>query len=250
MSFSIISSPKRDIDSMQPTAMINSKKWLFQFDTLLSPQQIYIKMPLKIKRIVIVFLLLVSAPYPALSQTPSNTIWKGTATIQIPGLHAFRAGVLQEYPRITSGLMMTLPVEAWFLNSTEFVVVLDQRALGAGLTRAKLQPLIGSWRGISYGSSSYTRMTGRYGARTFRATREKLRNSSWSYIHTAILQGSYSLNLSTLRATGTYTTTLNPSGPDNPAYIGGVPTFSANLTKTTRRPSVEISYAFSDTDGR
>ena len=145
---------------------------------------------------------------------------------------------------------MIIPVEAWFLNNTEFVVVLDQRALGAASTRARLQPLIGSFRGITYGSSN-NRYSGTYNSRnkTFRGTRTKLRSSSWSYPHTATVQGSFSITGTSLRVNGNFTTSVNPSGPDTPQYVG-TPSFTANLTKTSRLPSAEISSAFSDSRGR
>lgn len=187
---------------------------------------------------------------PSWAQPLRDTIWKGSASVRIPGLNSFRDGARQAYPRVTSGLTMTLPVEAWFLTDKEFVIVLDQRALGADSSRAKLQPLIGSWRGITYGSASKN-YTGTYGNGIFRATRQTVKASSWSYPHTATVQGSYGVAGSALTISGgTYTTSVNPSGPNSPEYIGGVPSFTARLTKTSRRPSTEISYAFSDTYGR
>lgn len=189
----------------------------------------------------------------AWAQSLNNSIWKGTATVKIPALTQYRDGQPQSFPTVPSGLTMTLPVEAWFLTPTEFVVVLDQRAVGAAPTRAKLQPLIGSRRGISYGSGQQTRHTGTYNASTrrFSAVMENLVNSSWSYRGRGTLQGSYSLPSSTrMSVSGSYTTSPNPSGPKSLKYASGVPSFTATLTKTSRQPSREVANAFSDTRGR
>jgi hypothetical protein len=189
----------------------------------------------------------------AWAQSLNNTIWKGTATVRIPALTQFRDGLLQSFPTVPSGLTMTLPVEAWFLTSTEFVVVLDQRAVGAAPSRAKLQPLLGSRRGISYDSSQRTRHSGTYNTSTrrFSAVREKLVSSSWSYRGRSTLQGGYSLPSPTrMSVSGSFTTSPNPSGPNSPKYANGVPSFTAILTKTSRQPSREVANAFSDSRGR
>jgi hypothetical protein len=185
------------------------------------------------------------------SQSLNNTIWKGTATVKIPALTPYRDGVQKQYPAVvTTGLTFTIPVEAWFRTSTEFLIVLDQRALGADTERAKLQPLIGSWTGVTYGSSNKT-YTGTYGSNKFKATRRQLVRTSWSYVGTSTVQGSYRLvNQAQMGISGTFTSSANPSGPNSPRYSGGVPTFTASLSKTTRRPSAEIADAFSDTRGR
>jgi hypothetical protein len=160
--------------------------------------------------------------------------------------------VQKQYPAVvTTGLTFTLPIEAWFRTSTEFLIVLDQRALGADTERAKLQPLIGSWTGVTYGSSNKKSYTGTYGSNKFKATRRQLVRTSWSYVGTSTVQGSYRLvNQAQMGISGTFTSSANPSGPNHPRYSGGVPTFTASLSKTARRPSAEIADAFSDTRGR
>lgn len=200
----------------------------------------------------LLFLITIFCPQ-AWAQSLNNTIWKGTATVKIPALTQYRDGQPQTFPTVPSGLTMTLPVEVWFLTNTEFVVVMDQRALGAASTRARLQPLIGSWRNISYGSSQNRIRTGTYNRSnlTFRATHRRLTSSSSSYAGIRTLSGSFSFpSGSRMTAQGSYITSPNPSGPSAPKYSGGVPTFTANLSKTARRPSAEVATAFSDTLGR
>lgn len=186
------------------------------------------------------------------SQSLNNTIWKGTATVKIPALTPYRDGVQKQYPAVvTTGLTFTLPVEAWFRTPTTFLIVLDQRAIGADPERAKLQPLIGAWADITYGRSSNKSYSGTYGSGKFLALRRQLVRTSWSYIGTTAVQGSYRFeNQNQMGISGTYTSSANPSGPNGPKYSGGVPTFTAVLSKTARRPSAEIANAFSDTRGR
>jgi hypothetical protein len=186
------------------------------------------------------------------SQSLNNTIWKGTATVKIPALTPYRDGVQKQYPAVvTTGLTFTIPVEAWFRTPTTFLIVLDQRAIGADPERAKLQPLIGSWTGVTYGSSNKKSYTGTYGSNKFKATKRQLVRTSWSYVGTETVQGSYRLvNQARMGISGTFTSSPNPSGPNGPKYSGGVPTFTAVLSKTARRPSAEIANAFSDTRGR
>jgi len=204
------------------------------------------------KELLLLGFLLVGAVSTGRAQTLNNTIWKGTATVKIPALTPYRDGVQKRYPAVvTTGLTFTIPVEAWFRTSTEFLIVLDQRALGADTERAKLQPLIGSWTGVTYGSSNNKTYTGTYGSNKFKATRRQLVRTSWSYVGTSTVQGSYRLvNQAQMGISGTFTSSANPSGPNSPRYSGGVPTFTASLSKTTRRPSAEIANAFSDTRGR
>jgi len=203
------------------------------------------------KELLLLGFLLVGAVSTGRAQTLNNTIWKGTATVKIPALTPYRDGVQKRYPAVvTTGLTFTIPVEAWFLTSTEFLIVLDQRALGADTERAKLQPLIGSWTGVTYGSSNKT-YTGTYGSNEFKATRRQLVRTSWSYVGTSSVQGSYRLvNQAIMGISGTFTSSPNPGGPNGPQYSGGVPTFTAVLYGTARRPSAEIANAFSDTRGR
>jgi len=100
------------------------------------------------KELFLIGLVLAGVLSSGWSQSLNNTIWKGTATVKIPALTPYRDGVQKQYPAVvTTGLTFTLPIEAWFRTSTEFLIVLDQRALGADTERAKLQPLIGSWTG-------------------------------------------------------------------------------------------------------
>jgi hypothetical protein len=203
------------------------------------------------KELFLIGLVLAGVLSSGWSQSLNNTIWKGTATVKIPALTPYRDGVQKQYPAVvTTGLTFTLPIEAWFRTSTEFLIVLDQRALGADTERAKLQPLIGSWTGVTYGSSTKT-YTGTYGSNKFKATRRQLVRTSWSYVGTSTVQGSYRLvNQARMGISGTFTSSPNPSGPNGPKYSGGVPTFTAVLSKTARRPSAEIANAFSDTRGR
>jgi len=204
------------------------------------------------KELFLIGLVLAGVLSSGWSQSLNNTIWKGTATVKIPALTPYRDGVQKQYPAVvTTGLTFTLPIEAWFRTSTEFLIVLDQRALGADTERAKLQPLIGSWTGVTYGSSNNKTYTGTYGSNKFKATRRQLVRTSWSYVGTSTVQGSYQLvNQAQMGISGTFTSSANPSGPNSPRYSGGVPTFTASLSKTTRRPSAEIADAFSDTRGR
>ena len=185
------------------------------------------------------------------SQSLNNTIWKGTATVKIPALTPYRDGVQKQYPAVvTTGLTFTIPVEAWFRTPTTFLIVLDQRAIGADPERAKLQPLIGSWTGVTYGSGNKS-YSGTYGSNKFMATRRQLVRTSSSYVGTSTVQGSYRLvNQARMGISGTFTSSPNPSGPNGLKYSGGVPTFTAVLSKTARRPSAEIANAFSDTRGR
>ena len=205
-------------------------------------------------RIPIFFCLLcLTCSFPAGAQSLNDTIWKGSATVKLPVLSPYRDGRLQGHPRVPSGITFTLPVEVWFLTNTEFVAVMDQRALGAASTRARLQPLIGSWRNISYGSSQNRIRTGTYNRSklTFKATHRRLTSSSSSYAGIRTLSGSFSFpSGSRMTAQGSYITSPNPGGPSQPKYSGGVPTFTANLSKTARRPSAEAATAFSDTLGR
>ena len=116
------------------------------------------------KELFLIGLVLAGVLSSGWSQSLNNTIWKGTATVKIPALTPYRDGVQKQYPAVvTTGLTFTLPIEAWFRTSTEFLIVLDQRALGADTERAKLQPLIGSWTGVTYGSSNKKSYTGTYG---------------------------------------------------------------------------------------
>jgi hypothetical protein len=204
------------------------------------------------KELFLIGLVLAGVLSSGLSQSLNNTIWKGTATVKIPALTPYRDGVQKQYPAVvTTGLTFTLPIEAWFRTSTEFLIVLDQRALGADTERAKLQPLIGSWTGVTYGSSNKKSYTGTYGSNKFKATRRQLVRTSWSYVGTSTVQGSYQLvNQARMGISGTFTSSANPGGPNSPKYSGGVPTFTASLSKTARRPSAEIANAFSDTLGR
>ena len=204
------------------------------------------------KELFLIGLVLAGVLSSGLSQSLNNTIWKGTATVKIPALTPYRDGVQKQYPAVvTTGLTFTLPIEAWFRTSTEFLIVLDQRALGADTERAKLQPLIGSWTGVTYGSSNKKSYTGTYGSNKFKATRRQLVRTSWSYVGTSTVQGSYQLvNQARMGISGTFTSSANPGGPNSPKYSGGVPTFTASLSKTVRRPSAEIADAFSDTRGR
>jgi hypothetical protein len=204
------------------------------------------------KELFLIGLVLAGVLSSGWSQSLNNTIWKGTATVKIPALTPYRDGVQKQYPAVvTTGLTFTLPIEAWFRTSTEFLIVLDQRALGADTERAKLQPLIGSWTGVTYGSSNKKSYTGTYGSNKFKATRRQLVRTSWSYVGTSTVQGSYQLvNQARMGISGTFTSSANPGGPNSPKYSGGVPTFTASLSKTVRRPSAEIADAFSDTRGR
>ncbi len=196
--------------------------------------------------------LFVGAVSAGWAQTLNNTIWKGTATVKIPALTDYRDGRRQDYPAVVpSGITFTIPVEAWFRTSTTFLIVLDQRALGADTERAKLQPLIGSWADITYGKSSNKSYSGTYGSGKFLALRRQLVRTSWSYVGTTAVQGSYRfVNQNQMGISGTYTSSPNPGGPNKAQYSGGLPTFTAVLSKTARRPSAEIANAFSDTRGR
>jgi hypothetical protein len=198
---------------------------------------------------VLVLLFGFGLPAAGSAQNLSDTIWKGTATVKIPALTRFQDGRPQAFPAVSpSGITFTLPVEAWFLTSKEFLVVLDQRALGHDPARARLQPLIGSWRGITYASSLNKVRAGTYGKGAFRATSQRLVASSSSYKGTRTLQGRYQVpRPNRMEISGSFSSTPNPSGPSQPKYSGGVPTISAVLTKTTRRPSSEINTAFADT---
>lgn len=235
--------------------MRNSYKRSFKLDILTGKKITLINSLMKQKISLIealLFFTMILGPQ-AWAQSVNYTIWQGTATVKIPALTQYRDGRPQSFPTVPSGLTMTLPVEAWFLTSTEFVVVLDQRAVGAEPTRAKLQPLIGSWRGISYGNSQNKRQTGTYNTSTkrFSAVRERLVSSSSSYRGRSTLQGSYSLPSPTrMSVSGSYTTSPNPGGPNTIKYANGVPSFTAILTKTSRQPSREVANAFSDTRGR
>jgi len=203
------------------------------------------------KELLLLGFLLVGAVSTGRAQTLNNTIWKGTATVKIPALTPYRDGVQKQYPAVvTTGLTFTLPVEAWCRTPTTFLIVLDQRAIGADPERAKLQPLIGSWTGVTYGSGNKS-YSGTYGSNKFMATRRQLVRTSSSYVGTSTVQGSYRLvNQAQMGISGTFTSSPNPGGPNKAQYSGGLPTFTAVLSKTARRPSAEIADAFSDTRGR
>ena len=203
------------------------------------------------KELFLIGLVLAGVLSSGWSQSLNNTIWKGTATVKIPALTPYRDGVQKQYPAVvTTGLTFTLPVEAWCRTPTTFLIVLDQRAIGADPERAKLQPLIGSWTGVTYGSGNKS-YSGTYGSNKFMATRRQLVRTSSSYVGTSTVQGSYRLvNQAQMGISGTFTSSPNPGGPNKAQYSGGLPTFTAVLSKTARRPSAEIADAFSDTRGR
>ena len=201
----------------------------------------------------------------------ADTIWSGNAKITIPALTATdQDGGLLDYPKTITGLTFILPVEVWFWNNSKFMIVYRQRDMGADPARGELQPLIGEWEipaearvgllsGVSvvpYGSDLFEVQTGSYAKKgnkyTFTAEKRDTEDrsgydSEWIFPEArSLVTGSFTLKGTTLSSSLTFVQTPNPHGPSGLKTTGKNTSATANLTKSSRKPSTEGVDVFLD----
>ena len=213
------------------------------------------------------FLILPAISYAQLA----DTIWTGNAKVTIPALTATdQDGGLLNYPKTITGLTFIVPVEVWFWNNSKFMIVYRQRDMGADPARGELQPLIGEWEipaearvgllaGVSvvpYGSDLYEIQAGSYAKKgpkyTFTAEKRDTEDrsgydSEWIFPEArSLVTGSFTLKGTTLSSSLTFVQTPNPHGPGGLKTTGKNTSATANLTKSSRKPSTEGVDVFLD----
>jgi len=190
---------------------------------------------------------------PLCAQTPvlRDTLWEGKIKLSNLSFQHFERGRAHPYG-VVKNLQLELPMEVWFRDTRNFLVVLRRDRI-----RSILQETSGPRYDLLAGlhpddrdfpggggrfltSATYQRAGSRY---TFLATQRAVRGGvSWSLGARSSLNGSFTLpNARQMTVSATLSYSPNPPGPSEYKLIAPLPSFSGTLTKTTRKPSTEFS---------